>query len=355
VLLEFVPGKKIFGPLTPTGELPEYTDNGMKCWFITHVLWLALGPFGLDVVNFGAVYDHWGAIIAVASMVTTPFCIFLYFKGRYYPSSRDAQYTGRPAFDFFQGVELHPRLFGVNLKQLLNCRVSMNMWSISQLCFMQAQMNRGQLCSSMVVLAALHVLYIAKFFWWEAGYFASIDIILDRCGYYIVWGVLCWVPSVYCSPGFTLVENPVHWSLAKASIIFGIGILALVTNYITDYQRQITRATHGNCLIWGKKPKVIVARYRTSNDNKTHESLLLCSGFWGWSRHFNYVPELILSFAWSWGANSQLLLPWVYWLFLFFLLIDRTERDDEKCRAKYGKHWEEYCKQVLYKFIPYVY
>jgi 7-dehydrocholesterol reductase len=38
---------------------------------------------------------------------------------------------------------------------------------------------------SMVVSAILQLTYISKFFWWEAGYLNTIDIMLDRAGYYI--------------------------------------------------------------------------------------------------------------------------------------------------------------------------
>jgi 7-dehydrocholesterol reductase len=353
LLLELVPGPTIEGPVTMSGEKPLYVQNGMWCWFITHAAWLILGPL-TNTIDFGALYYHWGAMIASASAIGVPLCLLLYWKGKNYPSSRDACWTGRPFFDFFQGIELHPRLCGLNVKQLLNCRVSMMGWSISMLCFAQTQYNNGQLSSGMLVLASLHFLYLAKFFWWEPGYFASIDIIHDRCGYYIVWGVLCWVPSVYCAPGFALVEHPTAWSDEFAAAVFAVGLTALAVNYAADYQRQLTRQTNGECLIWGRKPDVIRAAYVTGCGTK-RTSVLLCSGYWGLSRHFNYIPELTLALMWSLPSNSQLALPWIYWLFLFFLLVDRANRDDEKCLEKYGKHWEEYCRRVPYKIIPYVY
>ena len=35
-----------------------------------------------------------------------------------------------------------------------------------------------------------------KFFYWEIGYMRSIDIIMDRAGFYETWGCLTFVPSV---------------------------------------------------------------------------------------------------------------------------------------------------------------
>jgi hypothetical protein len=46
-----------------------------------------------------------------------------------------------------------------------------------------------------------------------------------------------------------------------------------------------------------------------------------------------------------------------YFFMLYFavLLVHRAGRDEEKCRAKYGKDWEEYCRRVPWKIIPYIY
>ena len=35
-----------------------------------------------------------------------------------------------------------------------------------------------------------------------------------------------------------------------------------------------------------------------------------------------------------------------------FLLAAAAYRDDQRCRAKYGKYWEQYCKEVPYKIVP---
>ena len=49
----------------------------------------------------------------------------------------------------------------------------------------------------MAVSVALQLVYITKFFWWETGYWCSMDIQHDRAGYYICWGCLVWLPIIY--------------------------------------------------------------------------------------------------------------------------------------------------------------
>lgn len=43
---------------------------------------------------------------------------------------------------------------------------------------------------------------------WETGYWGTMDIMHDRAGYYICWGCLVWVPSVYTSPALFLTQVP---------------------------------------------------------------------------------------------------------------------------------------------------
>jgi 7-dehydrocholesterol reductase len=151
-----------------------------------------------------------------------------------------------------------------------------------------------------------------------------------------------------------LSVRPKQYDWTYCIIIIVVGLVSLYINYISDYQRLITRRMKGNNKIWGRKPNVIKAQYQTS-DGKTRENLLLVDGFWKISRHFNYLPELLLAFCWSLPVGFDTFLPWNYFFQLCGLLTDRTLRDDTRCQLKYGKYWDEYCKQVPYKMIPYVF
>jgi hypothetical protein len=35
--------------------------------------------------------------------------------------------------------------------------------------------------------------------------------------------------------------------------------------------------------------------------------------------------------------------------------VHREMRDEESCRAKYGKDWDKYCALVKWRIVPYVY
>lgn len=353
LLLRLVPGREHLGPVTPTGQRPAYKLNGVASWVLSHAL--VVGTWLAGLWSATRVYEALGEILVTLNLGALVLCLLLYAKGRTYPSSTDAVYTGYFFFDFFQGIELHPTLFGVSLKQLFNCRVSMMGWStLTLVCAAHQLEATGRVSSSMAVSASLLVLYLLKFFWWESGYFASLDIMHDRFGYYICWGVLVWVPSVYTVWAVYLGAHPIELHPAWAAALLAVGLLALYTNYAADAQRQRVRETGGKTRVWGKPPQLLRARYRTS-DGEEHESLLLTSGYWGLARHFHYVPELTLALAWTLPAGFDVALPYLYFVFLTILLVDRAGRDDKRCRAKYGSYWAEYCRMVPAKILPGVY
>ena len=351
LLLVLLPGRKFLGPVTPAGVQPEYKLNGIPAWLVTHI-----GLFGvaypLGWLDPGKLFDHYGSLLITLTIVAFVFCFFLYWKGRIWPTSPDTVYTGNPIFDFFQGIDLHPRLMGVNLKQLINCRVSMMGWSVTFGCFLIAQYQRhGLVSTSMIASTAVLVIYLFKFFWWEGGYFHSLDIMHDRFGYYICWGVLVWVPAVYCLVALWLVDHPIDWHPALAAAMVAFGVLCIWINYQADAQRRRVRDSDGKATVWGKPPQIIRASYTTA-DGEQRESILLVSGWWGVARHFHYVPELGLAAAWTLPAGFSHFLPWFYWIFLFILLMDRSVRDDKRCAKKYGSSWQEYKQRVRYRVWP---
>jgi len=353
VLLGALPGKTLLGPVTPSGEQPQYRLNGIGAWIATHGLLLVTWAAGLWSAT--AVLRELGSLLVILNVFALGFCVFLYWKGRNYPSSKDATYTGYLLFDFFQGIELHPRWCGVSLKQLINCRVSMMGWSALSLVFALHQHEAyGAISSSMAVSSGLVILYLLKFFVWEGGYFSSLDITHDRFGFYICWGVLVWVPGVYTIFGQYLADRPDDLPAPVAIGIVIVGLLALWMNYAADAQRQQVRATQGRAKLWGRPPRTLVAHYRTT-DGSERSNLLLTSGYWGVARHFHYLPELVLAFCWAVPAGFTNAVPYFYFVFLTILLVDRAGRDDARCRAKYGETWDEYRRLVPYKIIPGVY
>eukprot|EP00301_Raphidiophrys_heterophryoidea_P027794 c9827_g1_i2.p1 GENE.c9827_g1_i2~~c9827_g1_i2.p1 ORF type:complete len:349 (-),score=66.76 c9827_g1_i2:233-1279(-) len=345
-----MPGRDFLGPLTSMGHRPVYKANGFQTFLATIAVGVILSVAG--VIKGGLLYDVLFDMTGAMAAFALVFCLFLYFKGVYFPSTPDSATTGNFVFDYFAGVELYPRVFGWDVKQFTNCRFGMMIWGLAPLSYAAKQYELyGFVSDSMIVSGILQLVYVAKFFWWETGYFETIDIMHDRAGFMLCWGCMVWVPCLYTITLQYLVVNPVVLGQTLSAIIGGLGLLSVVLNYHIDYQRQEFRKKKGDILTFGRPAQYIVAEYHTSN-NQTHTSLLLTSGWWGMCRKLNYTLELSAAFCWSWPALFGHVLPYYYFLFLVLLLVDRAYRDDERCRSKYGKKWDVYCKQVPYLLIP---
>jgi len=243
----------------------------------------------------------------------------------------------------------------VDVKQWTNCRVGMLGWALLTIVYFVAGLQMGDgftpAASAQLAHAVLTNVYLLKFFRWETGYFNTLDITLDRAGFMLCWGCLCYVQSLYTFTAYYMVGNPrprASYPESLAVILFGC--LAILLNYISDRQKEIFRAAGGKCHIWGRPAKFIDVQY-TNYDGKIKKSRLLTSGFWGMSRHMNYVFEIMVAFAWCLPAGMATV-PFLYFFWIVGLLVHRTLRDEAKCSAKYGEGWDKYCKAVPYRLIP---
>jgi 7-dehydrocholesterol reductase len=395
-----LPGKRFEATTTANGNVPVYKANGVQSLVVTVAAFFACWHFGgavhvelllthsLKATGFGKhcplsinpgfktclsnatcaplhfglttpteVHSLFGEMLAAMVVVSFVFCIFLLVKGHVAPTDEDSGSCGNLIYDFWWGMELYPKLGPLNVKQFTNCRFGMMAWALLPIVFACHQYQRdGFLADSVFVCVALMCVYVFKFFVWETGYFNSMDIQHDRAGYYICWGCLVWVPSVYASPALYIasVQPPVALGNELAAAIFVAGVLSIWINYDSDRQRQEFRSSGGKDLVWGKEPVIVEAEYTVLKNDKsvTKKSILLASGWWGIARHFHYLPEITASFFWTAPALFGKLPPYLYVIFLTILLVDRSLRDDTRCSLKYGKYWKQYCKLVPYRIIP---
>ncbi|KAG7162993.1 7-dehydrocholesterol reductase-like [Homarus americanus] len=250
-------------------------------------------------------------------------------------------------------MELHPRMLGVDVKQLTNCRFGLLAWELLVVAFFLAGWERNGFSLAHLVCATLQTIYLAKFYWWETGYFNTLDIILDRAGYYICWGCLVFVPSLYTYASFFLVAHPPLVSTTAAIFFFILGLCAIIGNYRIDWEKEYFRAMDGKCDLWGRPATYIEAEYTSASGPK--RSKLLTSGCWGVARHLNYTFELLLALSWCLPGLGYGFWPFLYVIFLTVLLVHRVFRDEDKCRDKYGASWDKYCREVPYRMIPWVF
>ncbi|OWY25093.1 7-dehydrocholesterol reductase [Sphingobacteriales bacterium UPWRP_1] len=350
LFIKILPGKTAYGPETIHHHVPVYKSNGLLAYLLTLALFLG-GSYGLGLFKASVIYDHFGGILGALNLFSLLFCLLLYVKGRVAPSGNDHGSSGNFIFDYFWGLELYPRIAGFDVKQFTNSRFGMMSWPVIILSFAAKQHELYGISDSMLVSVLLQLAYVTIFFYYETGYFTTMDIQHDRAGFYLCWGCMVWIPSVYTSTAMYLVNYPNHLGWFWAILLLAVGGWCLYMKTNANRQRINVRAANGNYQIWGKPATYIRAKYTTAHGQEK-ESILLTSGWWGIASHFHYLGEIVGSLCWSLPGLFQHFMPYFYVFYLTILLAHRAFRDDARCAAKYGQYWQQYRKQVKYKVMP---
>jgi len=82
---------------------------------------------------------------------------------------------------------------------------------------------------------------------------------------------------------------------------------------------------------------------------------LLANGFWGASRHINYLGEITQAIAIALASGYfGVWMVWLYPAYYIALMLTRQADDDKVCKAKYGELWDQYAKKVKYKIFPFL-
>lgn len=348
----YLPGTLCYGQRTPGGHLLTYTANGLLAWAITHVLYIG-GSF-VGVVDPAIIAKHWEGLLVAVNTYGFVLSILAQWKGYLAPSyPEDRKISGSILFDFWAGVELNPR-FGKywDFKFFHNGRPGIVAWTLIDFSWAAYQYQQfGHVTWSMIIVSMFHLIYVVDFFYNEDWYTRTIDISHDHFGFMLAWGDTTFLPCLYTLQTQYLARYPTYLTRTQSLALLAFGLTGYAIFRSANYQRDYVRARDGKCQLWGKPVTFIRCKYTTS-DGKEHNSLLLTSGWWGVSRHANYMADLMQAWAMCATCGFTHFLPWSYFFFMSVLLYHRSLRDEKRCRSKYGKHWEEYCRQVPSRIIP---
>ncbi|KAL0490966.1 7-dehydrocholesterol reductase [Acrasis kona] len=351
-LYVMLPSKKWFGRTTDAGNLLEYNNvNGIYAWIVSHIAFLS-GVY-LGLWNGGIIYDYANSFLYITTVLGVLGSFGFLFKGFFFPTNSDVFYSGNPIYDYFAGIELNPRIGSYDIKLFLNGRPGIVAWTMINLsmAFKQYELY-GQVTNSMILVNIIHQIYVLDFFYHEGWYLGTIDIIHERLGWFLCFGDLVWLPFMYTLQCQYLVENPIVLPTPFLLFLYALTFSGYYIFRTANNQKDFARRTKGMENMWGKKPDVINATYKTPNGT-THNTLILASGWWGISRHFNYVGDLMMCWAMCLACGTEHILPYFYVVFMIILLSHRAWRDDIKCLEKYGRSWELYMKKVPYRILPY--
>ena len=352
-----LPGRIRRGTATPAGNVLSYKCNGLGAWIVSHVLFFILVK--KDYISATVISDNWGSLMVISNVFGILLALFSYAKAIHFPSHpEDRCFSGSKFYDFFMGIEHNPRIGAFDFKLFFNGRPGIVAWTLINLSFAAKQYEElGYISNSMILLNILHAAYVLDFFCNESWYLRTIDIAHDHFGFYLAWGDSAWLPFMYTLQGCYLARHPgrLPWWAFVAILCLGfIGYFIFRSvNHQKDYFR-VEMKTNGKCVIWGEPARYILASY-TTTDAIEKKSYLLASGWWGLSRHFNYIGDMINALSYCLTCGFSHVLPFFYFFYMVVLLVHRSFRDDIRCKQKYGAAWDRYRQLVPYRIIPYVF
>ena len=196
------------------------------------------------------------------------------------------------------------------------------------------------------VATGLLTFFLIDYLTFEEIHLYTYDFFAERVGFKLGWGCIAFYPFFYTIPIWSTVDlavAPVPNALlvAYAAIFFISWSMSRGANLQKYYFKKNPQRK-----FFGIQPETI------SDANRT----LLVNGFWGLSRHINYLGEIGMAIGIVLcTGHAGLIWPWLYPLYYIALLFPRQIDDDKRCAAKYGALWHEYVKRVPYKIIPYIY
>ena len=333
--------------------------------------------------------DNYVQILTTFIMISYGIATFVYVRSfSVKPGNKEKRelaaggHTGNMLYDWFIGRELNPRvtvpLIGeIDIKEFCELRPGMLGWIILN-CANCAKQYRtyGYVTNSIVILTIVQALYILDSWVNEAAILTTIDITTDGFGMMLAVGDLVWVPFFYSSQTRYLAVYPRSLGMLELAGVFAMIGIGFFIFRSANSQKNTFRTNPDD-------PSVAHLKYiQTKTGSK-----LLTTGWWGASRHINYLGdwtqswpyclptglagyqilatgsrapaafvmndgrEVIQGAAQGWG----MIFTYLYIVYFAVLLVHRERRDDDKCSRKYGEDWEKYKKAVPSRIIPGVY
>lgn len=398
------------GVTLKSGHRLKYQMNGMAAHIITHIAFFALCYYGILDPTY--VWHQMGALLTGGVITAFVFALWLYVDfGIFWK-----RHVGKPEFeedwgvfsywnfwnDFFMGVARNPRYFHnlaevpLDLKRWWDGR-TLTLWILVNFSYIAAQyydcrfifefdpvnpsVMREPTCLTegswnnvgyaSFFIAAAHAWYVFDYNLYEPAYLTTTDIRHDLFGYMLTYGMfgfLCWYYPIaflgYLSaqgshPAGFITQNEIAVYVGVALYLFGMLMFRLTNiqkhnfrSFIANLEAQKKSQTAiykalETYYIWGKPVEYIHTK---------EGSYLLCSGFWGLARHFNYIGDLTMCVGWAIACYSSAhAFPWVplsYCAYFWVMDIHRAFRDEDRCLKKYKSDWKSYTKQVKYRILP---
>jgi protein-S-isoprenylcysteine O-methyltransferase Ste14 len=321
-----------------TGEVLTYRINGRYVLVASIILWFLLGYF--HIVPYGWLYEtRWLGLIG-ACVIGLAFSIIIVLR---FPS------TGRSFFaDLWFGRSKNAQMKdGLIDAKVWLYLVGAVLLQLNVLSFAAYHLEHVKNINPGFLLGcAMLTWFCFEYLIFEKIHLWTYDFIAERVGFKLGFGCLAFYPYFYSVALWFTADLPNPGLPVWLTIMFGVLFLCgWVLTRGSNMQKYFFKTAPGRKFLW-IAPKVI-----SDGDHS-----LLVNGFWGASRHINYLGEIIQAVAIALAPGYfGVWMVWLYPLYYVCLFLSRQADDDKLCRAKYGELWDQYTARVKYRIVPRVY
>lgn len=325
-----VPGSKVRG-YVHDGP-PMYRLNGLRVFLIVSVLFTAcIGYFQCVNIQYLISLRMKHAICACLLGLTFTLISVLPHK----------QNSSSFWLDIYLGRLKNPQWFSnrVDAKILLYLIGGIGL-ELNLILFYFEHAQENQPMTNVITYVLLFTFFTAEYFYHEHVHLYTFDFIVEYVGFKLVWGCLCFYPFFYPITIWCKIPS-ISLSFTHQCCSIFVFFLGWILSRGANNQKYLFRTQPKASFLGIFKPLTVNGR-------------LLCSGWWSLARHINYLGDTLMAVGLSIAINGGIL-PWLYPLYYVGLFISRERTDYERCREKYGHDWDEYCRRVPYRIIPFLY
>ena len=323
-----------------TGESLVYRLNGLPVFLVMVSAWFVAGY--LQWLPFDWLWQHrWSGVAGAWVLGLAASAAVLWGAP-----------TRSPSWwrDYYLGRRKNPRMFKDRVDAKMYLYVAgATVLELNLLSFAAHHLlsHASDPSPGVILHVCLFTWFVVEYLVFEHVHLYTYDLFAERVGFKLVWGCLAFYSYVYAIGLWAVADHanpdPALWYLALSAVVFFAGW-------------SLARGANMQKYYFKRDPsRVFLGRFEPQTLSQG-EQQILCSGFWGISRHVNYLGEVLmaagltLALGWPW-----LLIPWLYPLYYVMLLGARERDDDRRCEQKYGELWHRYRKKVPWRIVPYLY
>jgi delta14-sterol reductase len=335
-----IPARRRTGYVTSesTGEILKYRTNGRFVLVASILVWFVLGYF--NIVPYAWLYEtRWLGLIG-ACVIGLAFALYIVIR---YPSTGKS-FLADLWFGRSKDVQIDDGLIDAKVWLYL---VGAVMLQLNVLSFAAFHVTTVKSINPGFLLACgMLTWFCFEYLIFERVHLWTYDFIAERVGFKLGFGCLAFYPYFYAVALWFTAPLPDPGLPAWLTILFGVLFLCgWVLTRGSNMQKYLFKTAPDRKFLW-ITPEVLSDGHHT----------LVVNGFWGASRHINYLGEIIQAVAIALAAGY--LGVWEVWLYPIYyalLFVSRQADDDKVCQAKYGELWDEYTAKVKYKIVPRIY